>query len=74
MDEFKKKIAELYSYIKEPKYFYIGIGILITLFLFLPFVKLLAVILASVFIFISFFPEHAISEKFTRLIERFKNR
>ncbi len=73
MDEFKKKIAQLFSYVKDPKYFYIGIGILITLFLFLPFLKLLAVILAAVFIFISFFPDHVISEKFTRLIERFKN-
>ncbi len=74
MKDISDKLLELFKFIKEPKYFYIGIGILIIVFLFLPFLKFLAVIIATVFIFISFFPNHTISEKVHGLIEHLKSR
>ena len=72
MKEFGDKIMELFKQIKDPKYFYIGIGILVVIFLLLPFLKLLAIILAAVFIFISILPDHNISKKIHSLIEQFK--
>ncbi|MCU7834724.1 MAG: hypothetical protein KZQ83_05645 [gamma proteobacterium symbiont of Taylorina sp.] len=73
MNNVKKILADCFKLIKAPKYFYTGIGILVTIFLFLPILKLLAIILAILLIFISFFPDHMISQHFNGLIERFKN-
>lgn len=72
MKELGDKISELFKQIKVPKYFFIGIGILVVIFLLLPFLKLLAILLAMVFIFISIFPDHQISKKIYDLIEQFK--
>lgn len=72
MKEFGDKISELFKNIKEPKYFFIGIGILIVIFLLLPFLKLLAIVVAVVFIFISILPEHKISKQINDLIEQYK--
>jgi len=73
MDEFKEKMTGLLKLIKAPKYFYVGIAILLIIFLFLPVLKLLAIIVAIIFIFIGFFPDNAISQQITDLINRFKN-
>ena len=72
MKELGDKFAELFKQIKEPKYFFIGIGILVVIFLLLPFLKLLAIVLAIVFIFISILPEHKISKQINDLINRYK--
>jgi hypothetical protein len=72
MKELGDKFAELFKQIKEPKYFFIGIGILVVIFLLLPFLKLLAIVLAIVFIFISILPEHKISKQINDLINQYK--
>lgn len=72
MKEFGDKISELFKQIKVPQYFFIGIAILVVVFLLLPFLKILAVILAAVFIFISIMPEHTISKKISELVDRYK--
>ena len=72
MKEFGNKISELFKHIKVPQYFFIGIGILVVVFLLLPFLKLLAIILATLFIFISIMPEHKISKKLNELVDQYK--
>ena len=72
MNELAARLSELTKSIKAPRYFILGLVILFITLVFLPILKLLAMILGVVFILISFFPEHDISKKIIQFIDKLK--
>ena len=72
MNELTAKLSQLTKSIKAPKYFILGIVILFLTLALLPLLKLMAIILGVLLIFISFYPEHAISRQVRHYIDKLK--
>lgn len=72
MNGLAAKLSELSKAIKAPKYFILGIVILFLALVLLPILKVLAIVLAAVFILISVYPEHDISKQIIRFFKQLK--
>ncbi len=76
MNEVLEKLSgifnELSTYIKAPKYLIAGLIILFVTLVLFPILKFLAIILAAIFIFIGFNPEHDLSQQVTEFLNKFK--
>jgi len=72
MNELTTRLSELIKAIKAPKYFILGIVILFLTLVLLPLLKILAIIIGVLFVFISFNPGHDISRRTIRMINKFK--
>lgn len=76
MNEIAAKLSgiftELSKFIKAPKYLLAGIIILFITLLLLPILKFLALVVAAIFIFIGFNPEHDLSQQVMDFINKLK--
>ncbi len=70
MNELAAKLSELTKSIKAPRYFILGIVILFLTLVLLPVLKLLAIALGVLLVFISFYPDHEISKRVRHYIDK----